>query len=310
MIATIDEQDITVRALSDNFPAHERFEEIRRLCTEAAVTGNRPAGLRNSALVLPLHAHGRPRGFIYVEPTTELSEQDQSLLRILAQQCSIALENLRLHMNVIASHNNAVDMLAEVAEFKDKTTGQHINRIDTYTRLVAIEMGVGKEQAEIWGKASRLHDVGKIGIPDHILAKPGKLDQSEYSVMKRHADIGAFILRHDDFFDLAREVAYSHHERWDGAGYPQGRPAREFSLVTRIVSVVDVFDAMVSRRPYKEPWPAEQAIAAVEAGAGSQFDPDVVAALVALYRRGALDAIVASTLDPDGTGPVGDLTVA
>ena len=294
MIATFEGSEIVIRAKSETFPTGERFEEIRRLCTEAATTGHRPSGLRSNALVLPLRSGGRLRGFIYIEPTSQLSEQDQSLLQVLVQQCSIALENLSLHMNMLATHDNAIDMLAEVAEFKDKSTGQHINRIDAYTQRVAVEMGVAKEEAELWGKASRLHDVGKIGIPDNILGKPGRLETGEFDIMKRHTVIGAFLLRHDRFFDLAREVAYSHHERWDGKGYPDGRPSHELSLVTRIVSVVDVFDAMVSRRPYKEAWQPATAMAAIEAGAGSQFDPNVVKAFSALYRRGSLDDIINS----------------
>lgn len=299
MVATIDGQEIVVQAKSDTFPTGERFEEIRRLCTEAVLMGTLPPGLRANAMVLPLRGRGRPMGFIYIEPTAQMTDQDRGLLEVLAYQCSTALENLRLHMNVLASHNNAVDMLAEVAEFKDKTTGQHIARIDTYTRMVATELGIAKDQAEIWGKASRLHDVGKIGIPDQILTKPGPLEGGELELMQRHTDIGAHILRHDEFFDLARKVAYSHHERWDGTGYPLGRPSSEFSLLTRIVSVVDVFDALVSRRPYKDAWPAEKAISTIEAGAATQFDPDVVRAFAALYRRGELDEIIRSAVLPD-----------
>lgn len=294
MVATLDGPLVTVQAASDNFPTNDRFEEIRRLCAEAVLTGQRPDGLRGNALILPLRSRGRPVGFIYVEPTAPLTEQDESLLRILAQQCSVALENIELHASVLDSHDHAVDMLAEVAEFKDRSTGEHINRIDAYTRLVALEMGVAPDVAEIWGRASRLHDVGKIGIPDYVLAKPGRLDPAEFEMIKRHTSIGGFILRHDKFFDLAREVACSHHERWDGKGYPEGRPARDFSLLTRIVSVVDVFDALVSPRPYKSPWPVVEAIAAIDAGAGTQFDPDVVAAFRRVYDRGDIDSIVAS----------------
>lgn len=302
MVATIDGQEIVVQAKSEDFPTGERFEEIRHLCTEAVLMGTLPPGLRGNAMIMPLRSRGRPVGFIYIEPTVPLTEQDRGLLSVMAHQCSIALENLRLHMNMLASHNNAVDMLAEVAEFKDKTTGRHIARIDTYTRMVAEELGIPKEEAEQWGKASRLHDVGKIGIPDSILAKPGPLENGEFRLMQRHTDIGAHLLRHDEFFDLARKVAYSHHERWDGTGYPLGKPSKEFSLITRIVSVVDVFDALVSRRPYKDAWPADKAIGAIEAGAGSQFDPDVVRAFAALYRRGELDEIIASATRGDGAG--------
>ena len=293
MVGTIDGPLVTVQAASASFAGNARLDEIRQLCGEAVLSGERPPGLRANAMILPLKSRMRPVGFIYVEPTAPLSEQDGNLLRILAQQCSVAIENIELHNSVRSSHDNAVDMLAEVAEFKDRSTGEHINRIDAYTRLVALEMGVAADVAELWGKASRLHDVGKIGIPDYVLAKPGKLDAGEFEMVKQHTCIGAFILRHDAFFELAREVASSHHERWDGNGYPQGRPSREFSLLTRIVSVVDVFDALVSPRPYKKPWPMADAVAEIEAGSGSQFDPDVVVAFRRVYERGGLDPIVA-----------------
>lgn len=301
MIATLDGGELTVQAASDSFPTSERFDELREICTQAVLTDAPPEGMRANGMILPLRGHGQTLGFIYVEPSGGLSQEDRSLLKILAQQSSIALENLQLHRNMMQSHNNAVDMLAEVAEFKDKTTGQHINRMDAYTRMVAMELGIEEEEAVTWGKAARLHDVGKIGIPDGVLSKPGRLDPDEYRTIQRHTEIGAFLLRHDHFFDLAREIAYSHHERWDGGGYPTGRRSGEFHLVTRVVSVVDVFDAMISRRPYKEPWPAEKAVAAIQEGSGSQFDPQVVAAFLRLYQRGEFDQLVLASNDHPAT---------
>ena len=136
--------------------------------------------------------------------------------------------------------------------------------------------------------------MGKVGIPDSLLRKPGKLTDDEYIVMRSHTRIGASILGHDKLMMLAREIAQNHHERWDGSGYPEGRPEREFSLATRIVSVVDVFDALVSPRPYKEPWSKEQAAEEIRQGAASQFDPTVVEAFLALLERGDLDEFIES----------------
>ncbi|BBL71750.1 response regulator [Methylogaea oryzae] len=302
VIATIDGRDVTIQARSDAFRDERRFATVRALCLQALESDNPAASLSGHALVLPLRVQQRTAGFIYVEPTDDLSQADRDLLQMVANQCSSALENLRLHIDLQASYEHAVDMLAEIAEFKDKNTGRHINRIDAYTRLVAVAMGVDAKEAELYGRASRLHDVGKIGIADDLLNKPGRYTPEEFAIMQQHTLIGASILGHDHFLGLAQEIALHHHERWDGKGYPEGRPSGELPLATRIVSVVDVFDALASRRPYKEPWPLDEAAAEVERGAGIRFDPAVVEAFLGLYRRGDLDAVIAM-LETDNGGP-------
>lgn len=293
VVATFDGQEISVRAACGNFAETARFAEIRTACAEFLLDGRQSERLPGNSMIVPLMVENRPAGFVYIEPTRQLLPSDRDLIKVLAQQCSSALENLQLHMDVKASFDNAIDMLAEVAEFKDEMTGGHIVRIDRYTRALALEMGVPEDEAELWAKASRLHDVGKVGIPDHILRKPGKLSEEEYALMQRHTRIGATLLRRDKFMEMAREVALSHHERWDGQGYPEGIPSSRLSLLTRIVSVVDVFDALISRRPYKDAWPRDQAAAEIEKGAGTQFDPAVVAAFLAMLRRGDFDAMIA-----------------
>jgi HD-GYP domain-containing protein (c-di-GMP phosphodiesterase class II) len=253
-----------------------------------------PDGLRKDAYVVPLLVQRAPVGFIYIEPTQDLDESDRGMISMMAQQCSSALENLRLHIDLTQSYDHMLDMLARIAEFKDSTTGSHINRIDHYTRLLASELGLPEEESILYGKASRLHDVGKVGIPDAILRKPGKLTEEEYAVVRSHTVIGGRILADDRILEMACDVALHHHERWDGAGYPEGRPSREFQLVTRIVSVIDVFDALVSRRPYKDPWEAARAAQEIESGAGTQFDPTVVPAFLKLYHLGRFDHIIAA----------------
>lgn len=293
LIATIDGQEITVRAQTGEADAR-RIADIHQQCVAAVLSGKALENVRHNGIVIALGTPGQPIGFIYIEPTRQLSASDIDLLKVMAQQCSNALENQRLHIDLHRAYDNAIEMLGKVAEFKDKTTGRHIKRIDHYTRRVAVELGIEPEEAILFGMSSRLHDVGKIGIPDEILRKNGRLTPEEFEIMKGHVTIGASILSHDPALALAREIALSHHERWDGKGYPHGRPAGELSLVTRIVSVVDVFDALVSRRPYKEPWQIDEALQAIEAGAGSQFDPTVVAAFVKLFRSGALADLIAS----------------
>jgi response regulator RpfG family c-di-GMP phosphodiesterase len=242
--------------------------------------------------VVPLLVQRKPVGFIYIEPTQNLSDADRDLISMVAQQCSSALENHRLHIDLSQSYDHMIDMLAKVAEFKDHTTGSHIRRIDHYTRLLALEMGSTIEEAMLFGKASRLHDVGKVGIPDAILGKPGKLDPAEFEIVRTHTNIGGNILERDRFLEVACDVAIHHHERWDGQGYPEGRPSREFHLVTRIVSVVDVFDALVSHRPYKAPWLPELAAQEIANGAGTQFDPTVAVAFAKLFHAGSFNDII------------------
>jgi response regulator RpfG family c-di-GMP phosphodiesterase len=294
VIATFDAQDITVQASSGDLAAQDRFAQIRAQCSETILTGQAPEGLRKGAYVVPLLVQRKPVGFIYIEPTHDLNEADRHLITVVAQQCSSALENLRLHIDLAQSYDHMIDMLATIAEFKDHTTGSHIRRIDSYTRLVALELGSSEDEAVLFGKASRLHDVGKIGISDAVLCKPGKLDAAEFAIIKTHTHMGGTILAHDHFLALAREVALHHHERWDGKGYPDGRPSREFQLVTRIVTVVDVFDALVSRRPYKEPWAPHDAAQEIKNGAGTQFDPTIVTAFMKLFQDGRFDAIIES----------------
>jgi response regulator RpfG family c-di-GMP phosphodiesterase len=294
LVATLDGREVTVRATTGPVADQQRIDEIRAQCSEAVASGALPEKIRQNGIVIPLKIGPDPVGFVYVEPTRELSESDLDLLKVMAQQCSSALENLRLHLDLQSAYDNAIDMLAEIAEFKDKTTGEHIQRIDNYTRMVALEMGISPDEAVLYGKASRLHDVGKIGIPDDILRKPGRLTAEEFEIMKTHVTIGASVLSHDKSLEMARDVALSHHERWDGTGYPAGIPASQVSLLTRIVSVVDVFDALVSRRPYKQPWSVEEAANNVRNAAGSQFDPAVVEAFMRLLERGDFTPFIAS----------------
>lgn len=295
-VTTFEANEIQIRAgTGDLACAHDndRFQEILRLCSEAILNHVPPSGLRKEAVVVPLVAQNKPLGFIYLESETPIDELDRRLILIFANQCAAALENLRLHISLQESYEHAIDMLALVAEYKDSSTGSHIRRIAEYSRMVALELGMDAKVAERIGKASRLHDVGKVAIPDHVLRKPGPLTAEEYDLMKRHAEIGARILEGDPAMDLAREIALTHHERFDGGGYPGGLRGEDLPLSSRIVAVVDVFDALVSRRPYKAPWGVEEAIAELRKEAGQRLDPRAVSALEALYRRGALDALLA-----------------
>ncbi|MDO6387120.1 response regulator [Uliginosibacterium sp. 31-12] len=301
VIATVESGEQAVHAGTAPFIASGRFLAIHEQCRKAVLAGQDPTDLPGNAFIIPIVIHGQAEGYIYIEPTLPLSDDDKRLIRLTAQQSAQSLENLRLHIDLANAFRYAIDMLAEIAEFKDKTTGRHIERIATYTEKVALAMGCSRAEAEHMGISSRLHDVGKIGIPDDILGKPGKLDPEEVRIMQHHASIGGSILGHDKALGLARSIATSHHERWDGLGYPAGIRSAELPLAVRIVSVVDVFDALVSHRPYKTPWPLPEARAEILAGRDIQFDPQVVDAFLGLLDQGVFAHMIAeASLPPEG----------
>ncbi len=180
--------------------------------------------------------------------------------------------------------------LGRAAEYKDNQTGLHVIRMSHYCRLIGEAVGMPEDQAEILLNAAPMHDVGKIGIPDRILQKPGRLTDEEWELMKRHPSMGAEIIgRHDsDVLTMARVIALTHHERWNGSGYPEGLSGEEIPFVGRVVAVADVFDALTSERPYKEAWSVDDAVDFLTKEAGVLFDPSLVAGL-----RAALPEIVA-----------------
>lgn len=177
-----------------------------------------------------------------------------------------------------ASYRDAIYMLGDAGHYNDTDTGAHIWRMAAYARLLATAAGWGRDASELLELAAPMHDTGKIGILDTILRKPGKLNDEEWEVMKTHTMIGHKILSksHAPLFQLAAEVALSHHEKWDGTGYPQGLVGEAIPESARIVALADVFDALSMKRPYKAAWPLEQVLAEIQRLSGSHFEPRLV----------------------------------
>ncbi len=173
-----------------------------------------------------------------------------------------------------------IKRLGRAAEFRDNETGHHVLRMAHYSALIARAAGLGEATAQMLFLAAPMHDIGKIGTPDYVLLKPGKLDATEWDIMKQHATMGAEILgdHPDELLSMARTVALSHHERWDGKGYPLGLKGKDIPIVGQIVALADVFDALSSERPYKKAWPIEEAVQTVVDSAGAHFDPDLMPA--------------------------------
>jgi HD-GYP domain-containing protein (c-di-GMP phosphodiesterase class II) len=181
-----------------------------------------------------------------------------------------------------ATYIEMLERLAHAAEYRDDDTGKHTERVGRLSGLIATELGWSNERTHLLERAATLHDIGKIGIPDSILLKPGRFTPEEFDRMKAHTSIGANILSggRSPLIQLAESIALSHHERWDGTGYPQKLTADNIPMEGRIVSIADVYDALTSARPYKAAWTEEQAIQEIQAQSGRQFDPKVVEAFL------------------------------
>lgn len=176
-----------------------------------------------------------------------------------------------------------VQRLGRAAEYKDNETGMHVMRMSHYAKIIGTAAGFSAARAELLLHAAPMHDIGKIGIPDSIMLKPGKLTEEEFAIMKKHPEIGAEILGEADsqLIALAKVVALTHHEKWDGSGYPKGLAGEDIPIEGRIVALADVFDALTSKRPYKDAWSVESSLEYIEKQSGIHFDP----ALVPLLRQ-------------------------
>ncbi len=200
-------------------------------------------------------------------------QSQNHLLEVKVRERTRALEAAQLEI---------LERLATAAEFRDDNTGHHTERVGQTSALVAQELGWSESQVSLIRRAAPLHDVGKIGIPDQILLKPGRLTPEEFEVVKTHTIIGARILSGSRFplLQMAEQIAFTHHERWDGGGYTTGTSHDAIPLPGRIVAVADVFDALTQQRPYKPAWPPADAVAEIDRQRGRQFDPRIVDAFL------------------------------
>ncbi len=201
--------------------------------------------------------------------------------KLLANRATLLAEEVRKATDkIVAQERETIFCLAKAAEYRDPETGAHIIRMAHYSRHIARALGLSIEQQELLLEAAPMHDIGKVGTPDLILLKPGKLTPDEFSIMKQHAVIGYEVLNSSSsaLLKVAAEIAHTHHEKYDGTGYPRGLKGTDIPLFGRIVAVADVFDALTSERPYKKAWSIEQAAELLRDGMGKHFDPSCVAA--------------------------------
>jgi putative two-component system response regulator len=250
----------------------------------------------------------------------QLSESELSALATIAQTTGVAAHSQIRRRERDEAKNATIFALAELAERRDQETGQHLERVSRYCELIAramraagCEPGVLDERfVEDIYRCAPMHDIGKVGIPDSILLKNDRLNGEEWRIMKTHTEIGAATLRaviathgSQSFLRMSMEIAWCHHEKWDGTGYPRGLSGREIPLAARILALADVYDALTSARPYKDPWPHARALDWIRERGGSHFDPDAVAAF--LEHAEEADAIRARLADPVADGPTSPL---
>lgn len=274
--------------------------------------------IQSQAVLLPLCVEDKGLGYavLFVHNEYQMHPDHLALFNDLARALSgliqRAMHNETLSIRELEleeARAAAIRSLGVASEYRDNETGWHIMRMTNIAHAIAKAMALPEEQRDLLYTAAPMHDVGKIGIADAVLLKPGKLTSEEFEIMKTHTGIGARILDgSDELISAARDIALSHHERWDGTGYPSGLKGDEIPLLGRVCAVADVFDALTSKRPYKEAWTVEQASAWVEDESGKHFDPAVVSAfrqampeilrIRELYRDEIIDPRQELTLPP------------
>jgi len=211
----------------------------------------------------------------------------EEMIRSLASQAAVAISNARLTASIKGAHLDTIYRLSVAAEYKDQDTASHIKRMSLYSKILAESGGMRKEEVELVLYASPMHDVGKLGVPDAILLKPGKLDSEEWKIMQKHTVYGANILEGSDseILEWSREIAISHHEKWDGTGYPNKLKAEDIPITGRIVALADVFDALTSNRPYKKAWTIDRAREEIIKQREKHFDPQLVDVFMDVFDR-------------------------
>jgi len=226
-----------------------------------------------------MHCHsGDLSLFFYGQVTHDLTDTDQHILNIFSENLTAIAENIRLYEVIDSSQKELIYRLGEVVESRSNETGYHVKRVAYYSALLAELVGLSEDEISLIQIASPLHDIGKIAIPDAVLNKPSKLDPDEWEIMKTHALKGFNVLSGSGLalLDVSATIALTHHEKWDGSGYPQGHAYEQIHIYGRITALADVFDALGSERCYKKAWPLEKIIDLFKRERGKHFDPRLI----------------------------------
>lgn len=275
-----EEKDINLLATTGSFN-NKTIEEI--LTPQIKVLINEAIEKKESIFLEDkyigyIQTENNKQNIIYINGFNNLNKLDKNLINIFSSNVSSAFNNLYLNKEIIDTQKELIETLGETVERRSKEASHHVRRVAKISYELAIKYGLDEKEAIIIRNASPMHDVGKIGIPDSILLKPGKLDEDEMEIMKTHAQIGRDILAHSkkDVLKAASIIAYEHHEKWDGSGYPNALKGEEIHIYGRITALADVFDALLHKRCYKEPWSLENTLKLINEQKGKHFDPKLV----------------------------------
>lgn len=275
-----EEKDINLLATTGSFnnrPIEEILTpQIKELINEAIE--KKESIFLEDKYVGYIQTENNKQNIIYINGFNNLNKLDKNLINIFSSNVSSAFNNLYLNKEIIDTQKELIETLGETVERRSKEASHHVRRVANISYELAIKYGLEEEEAILIRNASPMHDVGKIGIPDSILLKPGKLDEDEMEIMKTHAQIGRDILAHSkkDVLKAASIIAYEHHEKWDGSGYPNALKGEEIHIYGRITALADVFDALLHKRCYKEPWSLEDTLNLINEQKGKHFDPKLV----------------------------------
>ena len=249
-----------------------------------------------SLMLVPLKIRAKTLGVLMAtiyHGQRRFNEKDLYYLDFMAKKASTSIENLALYENIYNNLLSTLYAFVKAIEARDSYTQQHSRRVTRLSMLLAGSMGRTEEELQILNVAGLLHDIGKIGIRDDILLKPGRLTSEEYSIIQQHPVIGCEIMGHLGLWTREKEIVRGHHERFDGTGYPDRLVGRQIPLLARILSIADVYDAMASDRAYRAGMPEPAILKVMYDGAGTQFDPDIIDVFRTLHQSGALHEAMA-----------------
>jgi len=276
------------------------MRERAAVLTEDAITDDRfrdgrsviISGIR-AAMCVPLEVGNKVVGALYLDTTGKpgkFSPQDLQVLNAIAKQAGIALQRAQLLAQLERAYLSTVRVMIATVEAKDEYTRGHSERVTAYCMKLADFIGIRGERLKVLRLAALLHDIGKIGIPDSILKKPALLTNEEFSVIKRHPEVGYRIIKNIDseYADEIAQIVRHHHERYDGKGYPDGVAGDDIHIFARIIAVCDTYDAMTSRRPYRAPLSQDMVLRELRKGAGTQFDPRIAQLMIRLLESGEI----------------------
>ncbi|EEX93663.1 HD domain-containing protein [Vibrio orientalis CIP 102891 = ATCC 33934] len=240
----------------------------------------------HSTYVLPVSVN-HCQGLIFIESPAEVIEKQRELIDIFINSAIAAYDKTFLLRDIVETQKEIAYRLGEVVETRSKESGSHVKRLAILSKVLAKHIGLSDEYANKIKLASPLHDIGKIAIPDSILHKPGKLSSEEWAIMQTHAEIGEEILSGSnlEILQIAAVIAGNHHEKWDGTGYPRQLNGENIPIEGRITAIVDVFDALASKRSYKEPWEPEAIKDYIRSQRGKHFDPEICDAFLSIFDK-------------------------